>query len=106
VTVSVVGYIFPLGTINFSSVEPFKPRNIANIDNKFFQLGTKRKEKYRQVKSQAKAEEGYSCLSDCKFVEACTDILEKMDKKGVYFVMHNYRMYHSYFIVETINKRS
>jgi transposase len=33
------------------------------------------------------------------------DILDKMDKKGVYFVMDNCRIYHSHFVVEAINKR-
>jgi hypothetical protein len=104
VNVSVVGCISPWGTINFSKVEPPKPSDAA--EKEFLQPDNKKKRKATTGEaSKPKLKKGTTAYRIVKFVEACMDILDKMDKKGVYFVMGNCRIHHSYFVVEAINKR-
>jgi hypothetical protein len=38
------------------------------------------------------------------FVEGIMDVLDRHSKKGLFIVMDNYRIHHSHFVVDTINK--
>lgn len=99
--------ISPWGTIKFSNVKSLKPNDAAKIEKEFLQPDNKKKRKTTTGEtSKSKLKKGTTAYHIVKFVEACIDILDKMDKKGVYFVMDNCRILHPHFVVEAINKCS
>jgi hypothetical protein len=97
---------FSLGTFNFRKVESFKLSSTVKIGKEFLQLVNKKKRKLTTGEAlMPKLKKGTTAYHIVKFIQDCMDILDKMNKKDVYFVMDKCKIHHSYFVVGVINNR-
>lgn len=102
--ISIVECIAYFGTVNFSKAEPLTKGDAGKLEHEYANPASK-KRKAKDPEKKKPLKKGTTAYHIVKFMETVMDTLDKHDKKGLFVVMDNYRIHHSAFVVDVINKR-
>jgi hypothetical protein len=106
VNISLVGCISHFDTISFSKVGPLLKSDAEGLKNVFINSLLQRKANTQEASKPNPLNKGTTAYHIIKFIETVMDVLVKHNKKDLFIIMVNYRIHHSCFVVEAINRRA